>query len=321
MLLGDNEEAALLILGKAFIVSNQNDYEIILRQAAQAECTDFVQFLQEIYASSFGDTGSAQCKDIEAAILKGRLGVLKRNIWKSSNPKQYLPISAISRAELGGQDHMVVFLLYKGLKMERECLLDTPLRVASLMGHEPIVRILPDRGTTVDGSLGDALQAAAMKGHVSITKLLIQKGGDANNAGGYYGNALQAAVYRGHKKVIEVSLDGGACIDQPRDFSRDAFHAAAEGSHEQALRFFLERGLKLNISRMATLTSAFDPSPHKDDLRGASPSRVMKSKKFHGDQLKSSGWQHRALTSEFYHILGASRDVEEIEGNEYVESY
>ena len=323
-LLGDKEEVALLVLGNGFRIAIQNDYDMILRQAAQAGHTKVVRLLQKNYASSFGDSGSAQCKAIEAAIVKGRLGVLKRLLWKSPDSEQYLPSDAVSIAALGGHDHIVLLLLEKGLDIERQGPFGTPLRAASLMGHESTIRILLDRGAKVGacGYLGDALQAAAMKGHVLITKLLLQEGADPNNRGGYYGNALQAAVYRGYKKAVEVLLDAGARVHQ-EGLSRDAFHAAAEGGHEEIVRLFLESGFKFYHDPFRQSTSHLKRTslPHKDLLRDASPSRAKKSREFHVDQQKSPNWQNRAPVSDFHRILDASRSMEGTEGSENAEPY
>ena len=323
-LLGDKEEVALLVLGKGFGISNQRDYDLILRQAAYAGHRDVVKFLQKTYASLFGDAGSAQCKAIEAAIVKGRLGVLERFLLKSSDNKQDLPSDAVSTAALGGQDDMIALLLDKGLDIEREGTFGTPLRAASLMGCASTVRILLNHGAKVGacGSLGDALQAAAMKGHVSITKILIEEGADVNSGGGYYGNALQAAAYRGHKKAVEVLLDAGADVHR-QGLSRDAFHAAAEGGHEGIVRLFLENGFEFyHTSRVFHDSRKTPMEPrYKDLLRDASPSRAKESREHPAGQLKSPDWQNRVSASDFRQILGALRDVEVTEGYDDAEPY
>ncbi len=316
-LLGDNEEVALLVLGSGFGVFSQNDYDVILQQAAQAGHIEVVQLLQKTYASSFGESGSTQGKAIHAAIVKGRLGVLERFFWRPPGFKRYLPGDAISTAALGGQDHMIGLLLDKGLDVEREGPLGTPLRAASLMGHESTIRILLGRGAKIGacGSLGDALQAAATKGHVSITKLLIQEGADANSRGGYYGNALQAAAYRGHKKVIEVLLNAGADMHR-QGLSRDAFHAAAEGGHYEIVNLFLERGFVFSHPPHLPLFYRRPPSRYKDLLRDASLSRAKKSREHDADQSRSQDWQNQSSAADLRHLLHASRYLKLAAGDE-----
>lgn len=203
---------------------------------------------------------------------------------------------------------MVGLLLDKGLDVEREGPFGTPLRAASLMGHESTVRILLGRGSKIGacGSLGDALQAAATKGHVSVTELLIQEGADANSRGGYYGNALQAAAYRGHMKVVEVLLNAGADVHR-QGLSRDAFHAAAEGGHEEIVHFFLECGYEFYHTLDGPRYNRAEASPYKDLLRDSSPSRTGKSRERDADQSNSPDWQNNDSAADHHHLLGASR--------------
>lgn len=92
-------------------------------------------------------------------------------------------------------DNIEIIDLYlaNGYDVHKEGPFATPLRSASLMGHESVVRYLIPRGADVNVQtplLGDALQAAAMKGHLSITKILLHFHAKVGNDGGFFGNAL-----------------------------------------------------------------------------------------------------------------------------------
>ena len=271
--LGDHEDVALILLDNGFDISSQNEYNSIIQQAAQAGFTKVIRYLQTKYASSYGKSSSAQRKAIEAAIIKGQLGVLERFLSNSSDPQQDLPGDAISTAALGGHDLMIFWLLDRGLDIEKEGRFGTRLRAATLMGHKSTVWKLLDRGARVNvcGSLGDALQASAMKGYVSIAALLIQRGADINGAGaGAFGNPLQAAAYRGHQTVVEVLLDAGADVHQ-EGLSKDALHAAVDGGHEGILCLFLERGFKFRHAPPAfravmRQSRAYPPHYHKQHM-------------------------------------------------------
>jgi hypothetical protein len=52
---------------------------------------------------------------------------------------------------------------------------------------------------TQGGRYGNALQAASVKGHDKIVRMLIDAGADVNAQSGDYGNALQAASVNGHQ--------------------------------------------------------------------------------------------------------------------------
>ncbi|KAJ5497742.1 hypothetical protein N7453_006793 [Penicillium expansum] len=114
------------------------------------------------------------------------------------------------------------------------------------MGHEMAVRLLIARGASINapGKFGDALQAAAMNGHWSITQFLIQNKADVNAQGGYYGNPLQAAASRGHLEVAEALINAGARIAAKGRY-KDAFLAAAEAGHHAVVGLFIEKGFQL----------------------------------------------------------------------------
>ena len=67
------------------------------------------------------------------------------------------------------------------------------LQVASLLGHEQIVRILLENQADVNiqgGSHGSALHAASRRGHEHIVGILLENKADVNIRGGLYGSAL-----------------------------------------------------------------------------------------------------------------------------------
>lgn len=80
-----------------------------------------------------------------------------------------------------------------------------------------------------------------MKGHVLVTKLLIQEDAHVNSRGGHYGNALQAAAYTGHKNAVEILLEAGANVHE-QGLSKDAFHVAAEEATKTSYLFFSRLG-------------------------------------------------------------------------------
>ena len=168
---------------------------------------------------------------------------------------------------------MITLLLDKGLDIEHEGQFGTPLRSASLLGHESTVSLLLDHAAkaSAGSSIGNALEAAAMNGHVSIANSLLKKGVDANSKGGSYGTALQAAAYRGHSKIAELLLDAGADVYLP-GISKDAFHAAAEGGHENVIRLLLNREFTFRqpLDTLARRKHRMAQSSYKNLLRSSS---------------------------------------------------
>ena len=309
-LLADHENIALLLLSGRFDVSDQVEYDSILQRAAEAGFADVVQFLQKKYASLYGDLGSSRYRALEVAIFKGRTGMVKRYMQRLTDSRIDMPEDAIATAALGGQDAIISLLVDQRLDLNKEGILGTPLRAASIMCHESTVKLLLRLGASlhVSGSFGEPLQAAAMRGHESITRTLLGHGADVNSKGGLYGTALQAAAHRGHQKIVEILLDAGA--DVYRDgFSRDAFHAASEGGHEGIVRLFLQRGFKVQRPLMSARAASFGPSPYRDLLRDASPSRPQETKPTWDHQRKSDDWHERASVVDLSHAVEIMRGV------------
>lgn len=89
------------------------------------------------------------------------------------------------------------------------------LQTAIWHGHEHLAQKLLDLGaetsvTVEDPVFQSALQVAAYRGHLSIMKMLLKKGVDVNEKGGYLGTALQAAASQDHEPAIRLLLEAGA---------------------------------------------------------------------------------------------------------------
>ena len=140
-LLAGHEGIALLLLKGRFDITTQAEYDSTLRKAAETGSVDVVRLLQKKYASLYGDFGSSKCEAVEGAIFKGRMGVVERYMQKLSDPKTEMPKDAIATAALGGQDPMISLLAEQGMDLDQEGRFGTPLRAASIMCHEPTVRL------------------------------------------------------------------------------------------------------------------------------------------------------------------------------------
>ena len=285
---GGNEDIALLILERDFKINSENEYDLILQDAAQAGQVAGVQRLQKLYGPAYDKSGQADQKAVVSAIFKGQLGVLQRFLSRNPEAKSALPVESISIAALGGHNQATAFLLDLGLDIEHEGQFGSPLRVASVMGHEAAVRLLLDRGANAiaSGTFGDALQAAAMKGHVSVVKMIIRNGVDPRGYGPQLEPALHSAAYYGHVDVVILLLESGANVHSKAIF-KDAFHAAADGGNEKVIRLLTEKGYKLPHPFSPTFRHMAKPR-YPDLLREASPSRSQREDLARTDVSNSS---------------------------------
>jgi ankyrin repeat protein len=108
--------------------------------------------------------------------------------------------------------------------------LAAPLYYASYLGFTWITeKLLPPKSNEIKadenrvnvqgGRYRNALQAASVRGHAVVVKMLLNKGSEVNAQGGYFGNALYAASEGCHKAVVKLLLDKGADVNaQGADF-------------------------------------------------------------------------------------------------------
>lgn len=276
---GGQEDVALLLLRDISTIKTQEEYDEAIQGAALAGFLRIINLLQSPqYTASFerhGKKGRAKARTAKA-IRGGQLGVLRRFLEKDDDCASLLPSDAVAIAALYGHDDVMEFLIAKGMSVEQEGVVGSPLRTACLMNHERCSRLLLDHGVKVDttGSFGSALQAASINGHARITNLLLHHGADVNYQSGLYGTALQAAAYHGHMEVVGLLLDNRADVNI-EGFSRDAFHAAAEGAHYDVVQYFLERGYVSPRPLPERKYRKAGPNPYKYLLRDASPSRAL----------------------------------------------
>ncbi|KAI9737303.1 MAG: hypothetical protein M1818_005836 [Claussenomyces sp. TS43310] len=127
------------------------------------------------------------------------------------------------------------------------------LQAAAYRGHEASVQLLLDAGAEVNaqgGYYGNALQAAAAEWDENEAKvqLLLDAGAKVNAQGGHYGNALQAAAYRGHEAAVQLLLDAGAEVNAQGGRYGNALQAAAAewDKNEAKVQLLLDAGAKVN---------------------------------------------------------------------------
>ncbi|KAF8212905.1 ankyrin repeat-containing domain protein [Mycena galopus ATCC 62051] len=117
--------------------------------------------------------------------------------------------------------------------------------VASYYGHTDIVHILLDKGADANaagGEYGSSLQAAAKGGHTAIVRILLDKGADINAAEGEYGSSLQASAQGGHTEIVGILLDRGADINAAGGAYGSSLQAAAQCGRTEIVHMLMEWG-------------------------------------------------------------------------------
>jgi hypothetical protein len=95
-----------------------------MEQAAYADFSECIDKVQKKSGSQFEYPGFKHHRIVQQANFRGHVGLLDRVLG-----------TGVYIAALAGRDDMVRQLLDKGLKLEQNDPLDTPLRASSLMGQ------------------------------------------------------------------------------------------------------------------------------------------------------------------------------------------
>ncbi|KAJ5196013.1 hypothetical protein N7449_006492 [Penicillium cf. viridicatum] len=245
--LGGHAEIALLLAKNCTAAPSADQHSSMLQETIEAGLPKVLEWLTKPSTlKSWGLpnlTLNTQTGLVTVAIKQGQVAVLKSLLEKRTHLMQALPNDCIPIAATSGHLPMVEYLHSIGANPDEQGHFGSALRSASLVGCEPIVRMLIGKGIDVGlcGAEGDALQAASMNGHVGVMELLIQAGANVNQVGKPWGTCLQAAAWYGHKDAVELLLCHSADIYQ-KGHSLDALHAAIKSGHEEIAKLLLAKG-------------------------------------------------------------------------------
>ena len=113
-----------------------------------------------------------------------------------------------------------------------------PLQLAAFFGQVGAVRLLLERGASVDAASGNdsglrALHSAAAGRHTEIVTLLLEAGADPGprQQGGF--TPLMAAALHGDEGIVAALLAAGADATARSDDGRDAAALAEQGGHPE----------------------------------------------------------------------------------------
>ncbi|PUU82429.1 ankyrin repeat-containing domain protein [Tuber borchii] len=109
----------------------------------------------------------------------------------------------------------------------------TALQWAAVKGHEPLARLLLQKGVNINVSRNGwtALHRAVRHGFEDIVALLLEEGADASIKGTAGMTALHWAAFLGNEKVVRKLLEAGAGISTEDNFGRRAAYYATLRGH------------------------------------------------------------------------------------------
>ena len=125
-----------------------------------------------------------------------------------------------------------------------------PIHLTAMKGHLELLKILIEKGANVfavNALQETALHLAAFEGHFEIAKILIENNADVNAKEYYNGTPLHKAAVRNHFRVAELLLQNGAEVNAKNTSKETPLHyAAISGSHE-VTEVLLKHGANRNL--------------------------------------------------------------------------
>ena len=166
---------------------------------------------------------------------------------------------------------MVRWLIDLGADVHVRGRYGSPLRAASLGGHNAVVQLMLNRGARTDKAEDNALQAAALNGHFATSKLLVDHSEEAYNWSACYESALEAASFKGHLEIVQFLLQ-----NRPRRLGMEfeesegnsAMRAAVISGQESVVNMLIEeipqlRRIGRNMIVMCSVPGTLDLLPPK----------------------------------------------------------
>ena len=125
---------------------------------------------------------------------------------------------------------------------------DTPIHIASLRGHLPIVEYLIEKQNVspyIKGSIGQTpLHDACSKGHLPIVQYLIEKKNvNPNVQKNYEKTSLHDACEKGHLHIVEYLISKGSKIEAKETYyGRTPLHNASYWGHTKVVKYLVSKG-------------------------------------------------------------------------------
>jgi len=124
-----------------------------------------------------------------------------------------------------------------------------PLWCAAAAGHTQIVKLLVERGASVNSvtkTNSTPLRAACFDGHYEIVKYLVEHGADIEVANRHGHTCLMIACYKGHLKIAKYLIDAKADVNRKSVKGNTALHDCAESGSLEIMKLLLGNGAKID---------------------------------------------------------------------------
>ncbi|XP_052474363.1 inversin isoform X1 [Carassius gibelio] len=156
-------------------------------------------------------------------------------------------------------DTVAVFLKHPSVRDEPDLEGRTAFMWAAGKGSDDVIKTMLDLKKDLDINMtdkygGTALHAAALSGHVSTVRLLLEQGAMVDPLDVMKHTPLFRACEMGHRDVILTLIKGGARVDLVDIDGHSALHWAALGGNAEVCEVLMENGISPNLQDHAGRT-------------------------------------------------------------------
>ncbi|MED6235015.1 hypothetical protein ATANTOWER_012756 [Ataeniobius toweri] len=162
-------------------------------------------------------------------------------------------------AQSNNAETVGVFLSHPSVKDEPDLEGRTAFMWAAGKGSDDVIRTMLTLAPQIDINMADkyagtALHAASLSGHVSTVKLLLEKGATVDFLDVMKHTPLFRACEMGYRDVILTLIKGSACVDLVDVDGHTALHWAALGGNAEVCQILMESGISPNVQDHAGRT-------------------------------------------------------------------
>ncbi|XP_007948520.1 inversin [Orycteropus afer afer] len=152
-----------------------------------------------------------------------------------------------------------VFLKHPSVKDDSDLEGRTSFMWAAGKGSDDVLRTMLSLKADIDINMADkyggtALHAAALSGHVSTVKLLLENSAQVDATDVMKHTPLFRACEMGHKEVIQALIKGGARVDLVDQDGHSLLHWAALGGNADVCQILIENKINPNVQDYAGRT-------------------------------------------------------------------
>ncbi|XP_043973838.1 inversin isoform X1 [Gambusia affinis] len=162
-------------------------------------------------------------------------------------------------AQSNNAETVGVFLSHPSVKDEPDLEGRTAFMWAAGKGSDEVIRTMLSLVPRIDINMADkyggtALHAASLSGQVSTVKLLLEKGATVDSLDVMKHTPLFRACEMGYKDVILTLIKGSACVELVDVDGHTALHWAALGGNAEVCQILMENGISPNVQDHAGRT-------------------------------------------------------------------